>query len=138
MSTEHEYLAPVIAPETKPFWEAANEGWLAMQVCNACGRGHHYPRAVCPHCHSQDLKWTRTDGLGHIYSFTVVQVPRSQPYVLAFVEIAPQVRAMTNIVDCDPASLAIGQAVRAVFRPAAGGQNILLFTPEKAAAGDNT
>ena len=51
--------------------------------------------------------------------------------MIAYVEIAPGVRAMTNIVDCDPDTLAIGQSVEAVFRPSRSGQPILLFRPAR-------
>ena len=134
--SNYQYLDPVVSPETRPFWEAANEGQLAMQVCKSCGRGHHYPRSLCPHCHSEELQWTRTDGRGIIYSFTVVSRGKNEPYVLAYVEIAPGVRVLTHIVDCDPAGLVIGGSVRAVFRPAPAGQNVLLFTPAGDATGE--
>jgi len=122
-------LDPAVLPEAAPFWAAANEDRLVVRTCNNCGRGHHYPRSICPHCHSVDLRWQATDGRGRIYSYTVVTVPNGAPYVLAYVEIADRVCAMTHIVDCDLATLAIGQPVRAVFRPASNGQKVLSFTP---------
>ena len=36
---------------------------------------------------------------------------------------------LTNLVDCDFDRLRIGDAVRLVFKPAAGGQMIPMFTP---------
>jgi hypothetical protein len=35
---------------------------------------------------------------------------------------------MTNLVDCDPAQVAIGQAVRVVFKPSEGGHAVPMFT----------
>jgi len=130
MSTTREYIHPEISPEARPFWDAANKGKLVIHTCRDCGRGHHYPRAMCPHCYSADLEWKETDGHGEIYSFSVVTAGKDLPrYVIAYVEIADRVKAMTNIVDCDPDSLRIGQRVKAVFRPSKTGQNILLFSP---------
>ena len=43
---------PQINPETKPFWDAAAQGRLLVKKCQACGQSHHYPRALCPFCFS--------------------------------------------------------------------------------------
>jgi uncharacterized OB-fold protein len=39
---------------------------------------------------------------------------------------------LTNIVDCDPDSLAIGQKVRVVFRPTDGEYLVPVFQPDQA------
>ncbi|MGB3503384.1 MAG: Zn-ribbon domain-containing OB-fold protein [Mesorhizobium sp.] len=131
MSEKIEYIHPEISPETKPFWEAANEDRLLVATCTDCGRGHHFPRAVCPHCHSTNLEWKEADGRGTIYSVSVISPGKDAPrYALAYVEIADRVKAMTNIVDCDMDELHIGQKVKAVFKPSRSGQKILLFTPD--------
>jgi uncharacterized protein len=44
------------------------------------------------------------------------------------------VTVMTNLVDCDPARVAIGQSVRVVFRPSQGGHAVPMFTPAEASA----
>ena len=36
---------------------------------------------------------------------------------------------LTNLVDCDPATLAIGHRVRLVFKPSDGGYPVPMFTP---------
>ena len=36
---------------------------------------------------------------------------------------------LTNLVDCDPAALAIGQRVRVTFKPSDGGYPVAMFTP---------
>ena len=131
MAEDHKmtYADPWMLPETKGFWEALNEKKLVIRTCMDCGRGHHFPRAMCPHCYSENLEWKESDGTGTIYSFTAQQVKGGGKYVYAYVEIADRVRAITNIVDCDPEALQIGQKVKAAFRPSASGQNILVFTP---------
>jgi uncharacterized OB-fold protein len=130
MQKAGEYTSPeMISPEAEPFWAGAREGKLMMQTCRSCGRGHHFPRCLCPHCHSTDLEWGETDGRGTIYSYSVVTESKDSRYVIAYVEIAPGVKAVTNLVDCDPDSIAVGQSVEAVFRPSRSGQNILLFKP---------
>lgn len=32
--------------ESKPYWEGAAGGQLLIRMCNACGKAHHYPRAI--------------------------------------------------------------------------------------------
>ena len=49
-------------------------------------------------------------------------------YTLAFVTLAEGVTLMTNLVDCDPSQVAIGQAVRVVFKPSEGGHAVPMFT----------
>jgi uncharacterized protein len=39
------------------------------------------------------------------------------------------VTMMTNLVDCDPRDVAIGQRVRVVFKPSDGGHAVPMFTP---------
>ncbi|WP_279571402.1 hypothetical protein [Paraburkholderia sp. BL10I2N1] len=36
---------------------------------------------------------------------------------------------LTNLVDCDPAALEIGQRVKLVFKPSEGGYPVPMFTP---------
>jgi uncharacterized OB-fold protein len=36
---------------------------------------------------------------------------------------------MTNLVDCDPQKVNIGQKVRVVFQPTEGGHAVPMFTP---------
>src|SRR5690606_1799961 len=63
---------PVANPDTAPFWEACNEERFLIQECNACGKTQFYPRALCKHCNSHDLKWREASGRGKVKTFTVV------------------------------------------------------------------
>jgi hypothetical protein len=115
-------------PETLPFWQAAAEGRLLLKFCRLCGRTHWYPRALCPHCHSADLEWREASGKGTVYSFTVVR-RAEPPYVLALVRLDEGTTLLTNIVDCDPDSVRIGQRVALCFRPAREGRSMPYFRP---------
>ena len=48
-------------------------------------------------------------------------------YVLAYVELEEGPRVLTNVVECDPGSVAVGQAVRAVFPRTPAGAALLRF-----------
>lgn len=120
--------APKVLPESLPFWQAADEGRLLVKGCRACGRTHHYPRDVCPHCLSTDTEWRETSGQGTVYSFSTMG-KGDDAYTLAYVTLAEGVTMLTNLVDCDPRAVAIGQAVRVVFKPSQGGHAVPMFTP---------
>lgn len=120
--------APRVLPESLPYWTAADEGRLLVKTCKACGECHHYPRDICPHCLSADTEWLQAAGTGTVYSFSTMG-KGDAAYTLAFVTLAEGVTLMTNLVDCDPATLAIGQPVRVVFKPSEGGHAVPMFTP---------
>ena len=125
--------APQVLPESLPFWQAADAGRLVLKSCRACGQAHHYPRDLCPFCLSEDTEWITASGTGTVYSFSTMG-QGDAAYTLAYVTLAEGVIVMTNLVDCDPARVAIGQAVRVVFQPSQGGHAVPMFTPVEASA----
>src|SRR5689334_19025334 len=117
---ERKIPAPPVSPETRPFWDAAAAGRLLIKRCAACGERHFYPRSLCPFCGSDRTEWQEASGKATIYSYSVMRrVP--VPYAIAYVTLAEGVTMMTNIVDCDPDAIRIGQEVKVVFRPTEGG-----------------
>lgn len=119
---------PKTLPETQAYWDAANQGRLLVKRCNGCGRYHHYPRDICPHCLSSDTVWENAAGTGTVYSFSTMGVGDAA-YTLAFVTLAEGVTLMTNLVNCDPTQVRIGDAVKVTFLPSQGGQAVPMFTP---------
>jgi uncharacterized OB-fold protein len=120
--------APRVLPESQAYWTAADEGRLLVKKCKACGEFHHYPRDVCPYCLSVDTEWRQAAGTGTVYSFSTMGKGEAT-YTLAFVTLEEGVTLMTNLVDCDPSTVAIGQPVRVVFKPSEGGHAVPMFTP---------
>ena len=120
--------APRTLPESLPYWTAADEGRLLVKKCKTCGEAHHYPRDICPHCLSADTEWLQAAGTGVVYSFSTMG-KGDAAYTLAFVTLSEGVTMMTNLVDCDPARVSIGQNVRVVFKPSEGGHAVPMFTP---------
>jgi hypothetical protein len=51
--------------------------------------------------------------------------------VVALVDLAEGVRMLTNIVGCDPAEVAIGQAVTVTWEPLSDGRQLPQFTPAR-------
>jgi uncharacterized protein len=112
---------PIIDPESAPYWSALKERRLVLKRCRDCGRHHFYPRALCPHCHSDALVWSDARGTGTIYSYTVARRPAGPafkpdvPYVIAVVDLDEGARMMTNVVTDDVDSIRIGQRVCVAF-----------------------
>lgn len=132
--------APFVQPEVKQFWDATAAGQLLLPRCRACAVVIWYPRPYCPACSSLDVEWIPATGRGTVYSFTVnrrgqADLPAYREagvYVLAYVELDEGPRVMTNIVDCDPDSVRIGQRVEVVFHATGQGAALPRFRPADA------
>jgi uncharacterized OB-fold protein len=116
---------PVITDLTRPFWDAAREGRLAIQRCGDCGYFSHPPRTACDACRSDALAFETVSGRGSVWSFTVMHQPSvagfegAVPYVTALVELdeQPMLLLVTNLPGVPPDAVAIGQRVRVSFLP---------------------
>jgi uncharacterized OB-fold protein len=128
--------APPVNSDTKPFWDATAEGTLLLKRCDSCGVTIWYPRPICPACGSTETSWYEGTGRGTVYSFTITRrgdglYREITPYVLAYVELAEGPRMLTNIVDADLDTLAIGDAVEVVFHDTGEGSAIPRFRPAR-------
>jgi uncharacterized protein len=119
---------PAINPENQPFWTASLAQKLLLKHCSACGAAHHYPRAHCPFCRSSETDWKEASGRGVIYSFTIMR-RAATPFVVAYVTLEEGPTIFTNLVDFDPAQLAIGRAVVATFVAGEDGLTRPVFRP---------
>jgi uncharacterized protein len=120
------FTAPIANVEIQAYFDAAAAGKLLVKHCEECSQDHFYPRAICPHCFSSKTTWRESSGAGVIYSFSVMRrVP--QPYAIAYVTLDEGITMMSSIVDCDLDTLAIGQRVKAVFRPTDGAVTVPAF-----------
>ena len=126
--TVHQDAEPLVpAPDalTKPFWDGAREHRLVIQRCAACGHRQHPPEPVCAACLSFDLDFDPVSGRGTVYTHSVaMQVfhpwfADKLPYVVAVVQLdeQPGLRLVSNVVDCDPLSVDVGDRVEVAFRP---------------------
>ena len=122
--TDHNHPMPYASWETRGWCEGAGRGELVLQRCTSCGLVQHKPRANCVRCLTDTIEHVVASGRGTIHTFTVTHqnvVPpfnAQLPYVLAYVELEEGPRVLTNIVDADPATIAIGQPVVADFASA--------------------
>lgn len=125
------FIEPQPTKETAPFWDAAKQGRFLVKTCHSCGKAHWYPRDHCPFCASADTQWIDAKGDGVIYSYSVMRRAKP-PYVMAYVTLAEGPTMMTNLINCDPDKLKIGDAVSVVFVQTAEGYALPMFTPKAA------
>ena len=116
-----ERTLPPLTPLTQPWFDACREGILTLQFCDDCSGYQFYPRILCSHCGGGALSWRASSGNGTIASFSVVRRAISKayeaPYIIALIDLEEGPRLMSNIIDCPPENVAIGQAVEVLFEP---------------------
>jgi len=138
MTNEHDPLAgqrpaPVKLNFSAPFWAGAEQRKLMLQFCTESEKYQFYPRPVSLYTGSRKLEWREATGKGRVYSFTVsYKAPPpfkiKDAYVVATVELEEGVRILTNIVNCDPATVKIDMPVRLSWVKA-GEENYPVFEP---------
>jgi uncharacterized OB-fold protein len=124
MTAEPERALPAVNDLTRPFWDAANEGRLAIQRCQACGYYNHPPKPLCNRCLSSDLRFEDVSGDGTVWSFTVMHqksiagFENNVPYVTALVELDEQkdLLLVTNLLGVEAEDVKIGMRVRVSFQ----------------------
>lgn len=112
---------PDITPESERYWEAASNERLLLSECPDCGLAIHYPRARCPDCFTE-TEWREASGDATVYSYSVAERiegwPKADlPLIVAYAELEEGPRMMTNIIECDPKDVSIGDSASAAFVP---------------------
>jgi uncharacterized OB-fold protein len=141
MSDAKGKFLPLPTPETAFWWESCREQRLLVQHCADCGAYQFYPRASCSSCSGSSLGWAEAAGTGTVTTFTICRVPVAEayaedvPYVVALVKLEEGPTMMSNIVGCDPESVAIGMPVEVVFEPRSAEISLPQFRPRARRSG---
>ena len=128
---------PRPTPETEAYWDGCRKHELLLQRCVACSEFQFYPRIVCTNCSSDKLEWVKVSGQGKILTFTIVRRPVSEayaedvPYVVALIKLDEGPTMMSNVVQCDPEALKIGDPVQVMFEDWSKDISIPKFSPAK-------
>ena len=116
-----EFFEPRINADTAAFWEGCRAHELRFQRCRCCGHVRWPGAYLCPECLSSETEMTVLPAEGELYSYVVMHKPfhpsvaDKVPYVVATVDLQDGVRILTNLVDCDPATLRCGDKVSIDF-----------------------
>jgi hypothetical protein len=113
-------LRPVISHDTAFFWEGTAVGELRIQHCPTCGTLRHPPGPMCPTCGADKPDYIVAGGRGTVFSYVVhhhPQVPgKTLPFVVALVELDEGVRMLGELIDVDPARVAVGMPVEIALK----------------------
>ncbi len=115
---------PFLTVDNRDFWTGGANNRLLIFRCNSCAYYVHPPTTFCPRCESRDVGAQPVSGFGTIFSFTMNYKKwfpgLDVPYIIAFVVLEEQddVRLVSNIVDCNPDDVRIGQRVKVRFEQA--------------------
>jgi Predicted nucleic-acid-binding protein containing a Zn-ribbon len=109
------------------------KGQFLIQQCKECGKHIFYPRVLCNHCGSADLKWVEPTGRGVVYSTSVVrQKPeKGGDYNVALIELEEGPRMMSRVVDVDPHKVKIGMQVSAHVGTIDGQPAVVFYNKEQ-------
>jgi uncharacterized OB-fold protein len=134
-------VEPATSELTDPFWDATREHRYLVQWCMSCATPIFYPREACPWCLASDtLEWKESNGEGVVHAASVQYRPGNPamteqvPYVVALVELDAgaedaTIRVMSNVVNCAPEHVRIGDHVSLAWEPLTDGRNLPVFEP---------
>ena len=117
---------------SQPFWDAANEGKLALQFDPETGKPQFWPRPIAIQSGRSSLEWREVSGKGRLHGWTRVHVPARGfqdllPYVLASVELDEGARIIGRLVNVEVADLSPGMEVRVAWERLSDEINFFVF-----------
>jgi uncharacterized OB-fold protein len=119
-----------------PFWKACNDGRFLVHRCDVCGRSY-WPATCCVDHGGSSMQWVPATGRGVVHTYTVFHHAYDPlfadrlPYVIAVVLLDEGPFFHTDLVDCDPASVRIGQPVEVVYERIDDGWTLPHFRPTR-------
>jgi uncharacterized protein len=131
MTSDSRRPLPKPSPWSAPFWAAARERRLTIQVCSACRTRTMYPKKYCPSCLSDNMTWMESTGRGEVYSFSVQLRAAPSffvdrvPYVVGVIRLDEGVQIMANIVGDGALAVTCGDRVVVDFESVADSTIVL-------------
>jgi len=117
----------------RPFTAVSFEQYLSEKRlmgshCPNCNTDFLPPRAICPHCYSDQLKWVEFNGKAKLAAFTSIYIAptvmitegygRDNPYLVGVVELDEGVKISAQILGMDanqPEAIHIGSSLKVEF-----------------------
>lgn len=130
-------LAPIVTPDAKFFWEAADREELVCQRSRATGKFLFPPRPMCPDTHSVDIEVAQLSGRGKVVSWVKPVHPPAfgfkEPPTVAVIELEEGVRFVTNVIDIAFEDITRDMPVEVCFVPTMNNHKVPVFRPAKQA-----
>ena len=128
-------MAPIVTPDSKSFWDAADRGEFVGQKCSDCGQFRFPPRPMCPHCHSLNREEVKLSGLGKVMSWTMPRHPApfgfAEPPIVAVIELAEGIRFVSNLVGIALDQVKMDMPVEVTFEDTQGSHKVPVFKPRR-------
>ena len=128
---------PTIDPDSKIYWDAANDNKLMVQYSIETKEYFLYSKQLTNAADSKNIEWRQVSGKGKIYSFTIVYAPAGPafkddtPYIVASIELDEGARIISNLLTDDIEKVSIGDYVKVVFEKQNDGFTIPKFELKK-------
>jgi uncharacterized protein len=126
-------IAPIMTPDSKFFWDAADQEQFVGQKCGDCGKFTFPPRPMCPACHSLKREVVPLSGKGTVLSWTMPLHPPAfgfkLPPIVAVVRLDEGINFVSNIVDTKLEDMKLGMLVQVLFEPTMGNHKVPVFKP---------
>lgn len=128
-------MAPIVTPDSKSFWDAADRGEFVGQKCGDCGRFRFPPRPMCPHCHSLNREEVKLSALGKVISWTMPRHPApfgfTEPPIVAVIELQEGTRFVSNLVGVALDQVKMDMPVEVTFEDTQGNHKVPVFKPRR-------
>lgn len=125
----------------RPFWEGCARGELLVHRCGACGRSY-WPASCCVEHGGGDMSWVAASGRAVVDTYTIFHRQYHPafppPYVVAVVRLEEGPYFHANILECEPADVAVGMPVEVTFQEVAPGSWLPQFKPTRPAQESST
>ncbi len=126
-------IAPIVTPDAKSFWDAADRGEFVGQKCGDCGVFTFPPRPMCPHCHSLKREEVPLSGRGTVHAWTVPRHPHpfgfKEAPIVAVIQLEEGTRMVSNVVGVRPEDMQMDLAVEVSFEPTMNNHKVPVFRP---------
>ncbi len=106
-----------------------DQGQFQIQQCQACQQHIYFPRAICPHCGSDQVAFVTPSGWGTVYAVTTVRRKAAEggDYNVSLIDLDEGPRLMSRVTDVAPDAVHIAQRVKAHVVQT-DGRGVVMFT----------
>lgn len=129
---------PTVTLDSEEFWASTRDRAMKLQKCDRCGEFRYYPSPICHFCSSDAFTWTPVSGRGVIYSYSILERAKGNPFegdtpiaiVLVTLEEGPVM--MSNLIGYEAEEIRIGLPVTLDYEDIEGSDITLpMFRPDR-------